>query len=171
MTIEAEPAQAHLTMIVVDLADMKVTNNVAARLTSNVLGACVALAVYDPEAKVGGLLQFLLPESTLDRNKALKNPYLFADTGIPLLFRRCYKLGAAKERMTVRMAGGGSILDRANLFDMGSRNQMAARKILGNNGVALANELVGGHAGMTLVLKMESGEMVVKYSSGEELQL
>jgi chemotaxis protein CheD len=160
-----------LAPIIIDLADMKATNNPAVRLMSNVLGACVGMAIYDPVARVGGLLQFLLPESTLDRQKALKNPFLFADTGIPMLFRRCYKLGGVKERMICRMAGGCSVLDRRKVFDMGLRNQLAARKVLSNNHVSLAGEMVGGHAGMTISLFMESGRMIVKTSCGEELEI
>ena len=35
----------------------------------------------------------------------------FADTGIPLLFRRAYEMGADKRRMVVAVAGGSQMMD------------------------------------------------------------
>ena len=170
MAIETA-APSTLTQIIVDLADMKSTNNVAARLTSAVLGSCAALAIYDPVAKVGGLLHFFLPESILDRQRALQNPYIFADTGIPLLFRRCYKLGAVKERVICKLAGGGTVIDKAKVFEMGTLNYESARKVLVANGVAITAEKVGGHGGMMVSLMMDTGRVVIKMSSGEEVDL
>src|ERR1035438_6092873 len=43
--------------------------------------------LYEPVRKVGGMLHYMLPESSLDQNKAAANPYMFADTGIPQIGR------------------------------------------------------------------------------------
>ncbi|MBL8223671.1 MAG: chemotaxis protein CheD, partial [Bryobacterales bacterium] len=69
------------------------------------LGSCIGLMVYDPVVRIGGLLHFMLPESSISPLKAVRNPFLFADTGIPLLFRAAYRLGAEKDRMTVCAVG------------------------------------------------------------------
>ena len=61
-------------------------------MTTYGLGSCIALAIHDPVASVGGLLHFMLPESSLNPRKAGENPYLFADTGIPLLFQAAYAI-------------------------------------------------------------------------------
>ena len=46
------------------------------------------IRAYDPVAAVGGLLHVLLPEASLDLEKAGKNPCMFADTGLPVLLER-----------------------------------------------------------------------------------
>lgn len=71
----------------VGVADMKVSNHPGELLVTHALGSCIALAVYDPKAGVGGILHYLLPDSSLDFLKAQKHPYIFADTGIPRLFK------------------------------------------------------------------------------------
>ncbi|MGZ3387730.1 MAG: chemotaxis protein CheD, partial [Isosphaeraceae bacterium] len=50
--------------LVVGISDLKVSNNPADSMITYALGSCIAVAVYDPVAKVGGLLHFMLPDST-----------------------------------------------------------------------------------------------------------
>jgi chemotaxis protein CheD len=89
---------------------MKVTNQPNEVLVTHALGSCIGVAIYDPVAKVGGILHYMLPESSLDPVKAQENPHMFADTGLPSLFRECYRLGATKARLQVKVAGGSQVL-------------------------------------------------------------
>ncbi len=47
---------------VVDIADMAVTSEDDTSLVTYSLGSCIGLAIWDPVAKVGGLLHYMLPE-------------------------------------------------------------------------------------------------------------
>ncbi|MCI0471712.1 MAG: chemotaxis protein CheD, partial [Candidatus Aminicenantes bacterium] len=114
--------------IVVGIADLRVSSNSKDVLVTYALGSCIGVVIYDPVVKVGGLLHYMLPDSNLDLNKARENPAMFADTGIPLLFKACYKLGAEKKHIKVKIAGGASILDDSNYFRIGEKNIMALRK-------------------------------------------
>ena len=157
--------------VIVDMADMKTTNEPSGQLTTYVLGACVAVAIYDPKVRVGGLLHYILPESALNPKRALNNPYIFADTGIPLLFRSAYKLGAQKERIICRLAGAANVLDPELIFRLGPLNHLAATTILRKNNVPLTAEHVGGLAGMKLTLHLGTGRAVVSIPGGEEAEL
>ncbi len=159
------------TMVVVDLADMKATNHPNGCLATDCLGCGVAVAIYDPEACVGGLLNFMLPDSNLNREKALANPFLFADTGIPLLFRRAYKLGADKGRIVVRAVGGSDLIDPEKLINLGANNRQSLQDILTTNNVTLNGRHYGKHQGMSLRLYMETGEVLMETSDGEEVEL
>jgi chemotaxis protein CheD len=118
---------------------------------------------------VGGLLHFMLPESNLDSNKAKKNPFMFADTGIPALFKAAYKLGAKKQRMKVLVAGGAQILDQQGLFNIGKRNDMAVRKIFHRNNVFIDYKDIGGMSNRTVRLTVKNGDVSMKVSGqGEE---
>lgn len=145
---------------------MKVSGDVKDMLITHALGSCIGVTVYDPMVKVGGLLHFMLPDSSLDLNKAEKTPAMFADTGIPLLFKSCYRLGAEKRRMIVKIAGGSNILDNSNYFRIGQKNITALRKIFWKNNVLIDGEDTGEHHNRTVHLNISTGKVVVKNSSG-----
>lgn len=149
---------------VVGVADMKVSNKSGDVLITYSLGSCIGLAIYDPVAKVGGLLHYMLPESSLDSQKAQKNPYMFGDSGIPLLFKTAYKHGAQKSRLKVVVAGGSQILDQNGLFNIGKRNHMLLRKMFWKNNVMIDFEDVGGITNRTLKLEVDSGDTWLKTS-------
>jgi chemotaxis protein CheD len=152
--------------VVVGISDLKVSNRPEDVLVTYALGSCIAVAVFDPVAKVGGLLHYMLPDSTLDPEKARQNPAMFADTGIPVLFKSCYTLGAEKRRMIVRAAGGASILDDTNFFRIGQKNIMAMRKIFWKNNVMIESEDTGGNFNRTVRLTLSNGKTYVKTSGG-----
>jgi chemotaxis protein CheD len=147
---------------------MKVSNRPDDILVTYSLGSCIGLAVYDPVAKVGGLLHYMLPESSLDKTKAANNPFMFADTGIPRLFKTTYKYGAKKQRMKVVVVGGAQILDQKGLFNIGKRNHMALRKMLFKNNVMIHFEEVGGNVNRTVRLAIRNGEVFIKTSGRGE---
>lgn len=150
--------------LVVGVADMKVSNNSEDVLVTYSLGSCIGLAVFDPIANVGGLLHYMLPESSLDGNKAKKNPCMFGDTGIPTLFKTTYQLGAKKNRLKVVVVGGAQILDQKGLFNIGKRNHTILRKMFWKNNVMIDFEDVGGSCNRTLKLAMNTGEVWLKVS-------
>ena len=150
--------------MVVGVGDMKVSNDPEDVLVTYSLSSCIGLAIYDPVAKVGGLLHYMLPESSLDGNKARKNPYMFGDTGIPLLFKEAYKLGAKKNRLKVIVVGGAQILDQKGFFNIGKRNHTLLRKMFWKNNVMIDYEEVGGTVNRTIRLEIESGQAWLKVS-------
>ncbi|MFZ3115503.1 MAG: chemotaxis protein CheD [Syntrophales bacterium] len=157
--------------IVIGIADLKFSNNRNDALVTYALGSCIAVAIYDPAVKVAGLLHYMLPDSSLDAVKAKATPGMFADTGIPLLFKSCYKMGADKRRIIVRVAGGASILDNTNYFRIGEKNIMALRQIFWRNKVFIDNEDTGENYNRTLRLDVADGKVVVKSSSGAKREL
>lgn len=133
--------------VTVGMADLQVSADPAARLVTYALGSCLGIAVYDPVARVGGLLHVMLPLSEIDRERARDNPALFVDTGVPALFRACYGLGAVKSRVIVKVAGGASAAAAGapDQFQIGKRNMLTLRKLLWKNGVLVRAQDVGGH--------------------------
>jgi len=150
--------------IVVGVGDMKVSNEPGVVLVTYSLSSCIGLAIHDPVAQVGGMLHYMLPESSLDGRKAKKNPYMFGDTGIPALFREAYKLGAKKNRLRVIVVGGAQILDQKGLFNIGKRNYTVLRKLFWKNNVMTDFEEVGGNVNRTLRLEIKTGQAWLKIS-------
>ena len=152
-----------MAKIVVGIADMKLSTNEEDELITYALGSCLGIAIYDPIAKVGGLLHVMLPLSTIDPEKAKENPFMFVDTGVPKLFLESYKLGAKKNRLIVKAAGGACIkTDEAHdHFQIGKRNFTMLRKLLWKNGILLKAHDVGGNISRTMSLNIGSGEVII----------
>jgi chemotaxis protein CheD len=157
--------------LIVGISDIKVSNKADDVIITYALGSCIGVVVFDPIVKVGGLLHYMLPDSNLDLNKARENPEMFADTGIPLLFKSCYKFGAEKSRMIVKAVGGASILDDTNYFRIGQKNIMAMRKIFWKNNVMVNKEDTGLNYNRTVRLEMSTGSVFVRSSGGEMKEL
>ena len=154
---------------IVDIADLQVAkaNGDPSTLITYSLGSCIGLAIWDPVTHVGGMLHYMLPDSSISPEKAEKNPAMFADTGLPSLFKNAYKLGAEKKRLTVKVAGGSQLLDDEGTFNIGKRNYLILRKIFWKNGVMIDGEHVGGSLSRTLTLDLCTGRVVVKTKHGE----
>jgi chemotaxis protein CheD len=154
---------------IVGVSDMKVSNNREEMLITYSLGSCIGVVIYDSQVKVGGMLHYMLPESQIDKEKAERNPFMFADTGIPALFKAAYALGALKSRMRVVVVGGAQILDQKGFFNIGKRNHMALRKLFFKNGVIIDYEDIGGNVNRTIRLDIGNGDIFMKTSGkGEE---
>ncbi len=160
-----------MSSLIVGVGDCQVTGDPEVTLVTYALGSCVAVAIHDPIRRVGGLLHFMLPESSIDPAKAHLNPFMFGDTGIPSLFRRAYELGAEKRRLVVRVAGGAQVMDEDGVFNIGKRNCLAARRILWRAGVFIQGEDTGGIVSRTVRLEVRSGTFWLRAGGGAEQEM
>jgi chemotaxis protein CheD len=156
---------------IVGVADMQVSKNQKESIITYSLGSCIGLVIYDPVAKVGGMLHYMLPESSIDKDKATARPYMFADSGIPRLFKSAYNLGAVKQRLQIYVAGGAEILDQKGFFNIGKRNYMALKKMFFKNRVMINKENVGGNVNRTVRLEIATGDIYVKTSGSKEVKI
>ncbi len=155
---------------VVDIADLKVVKDPGATLVTYSLGSCIGVAIWDPVNLVGGMLHYMLPESSISPEKAKANPAMFADTGIPTLFRSVYKIGAQKSNLVVKIAGGAHLLDDNGTFNIGKRNYVTLRKLFWKNKVMIDAEQVGGSISRTVRLNVGTGRFTI-HSRGKETEL
>jgi len=161
----AAPEPSAARDLVVGIADLKVSREPGRRIVTYALGSCLGIAVHDATAGVAGLLHIMLPLSSLDEAKARENPYMFVDSGVPLLFKECYALGAKKERMTVKVAGGAFAGEREedDRFQIGKRNVLTLRKLLWKNNVLLHGDDVGGcRLSRTMTVDVDTGAVTLK---------
>jgi chemotaxis protein CheD len=111
----------------------------------------------------------MLPESNLNPVRAKKQPAVFADTGLPLLFRSAYNMGAKKGRMRVVLVGGSQVMDASGHFNIGKRNYTAIRKIFWRNNVLVDAEDIGGNVNRTVGISVDDGRIWVK-TNGREVK-
>lgn len=152
--------------MVVGMADLKVATAAPdARLVTYALGSCLGITAWDPVALVGGMLHVMLCSSQIDEARARTTPAMFVDTGVPELFRRCYTMGAVKQRMIVKVAGGAHAgsSEEEDRFQIGKRNVIVLRKLLWKNGVLIEALDVGGfQKSRTMSLDLTSGEVMLR---------
>jgi chemotaxis protein CheD len=131
-------------------------------LVTQGLGSCVAILLYDAEARVGGMAHVLLPSPALSRIDA--NPAKFPQSAVPRLLELMTADGAQAGRVSARLAGGASMfaaLATPGTVHMGERNLVAARQVLRTLGVPLVGEAVGGDFGRTVRLSVNDGSVEV----------
>ncbi|MBS1792381.1 MAG: chemotaxis protein CheD [Acidobacteria bacterium] len=152
---------------IIGIADMKISSRSDDILITYALGSCLGITIFDPIAKVGGLLHVMLPASIVNPAKAANNPYMFVDTGVPELFKACYKAGAKKERLVLKVAGGASLQNNedSDQFQIGKRNFLMLRKLLWKNNVLIKAHDVGENFSRTMLLEMSTGNVILKINN------
>ncbi len=157
--------------IIVGVADMQIGEKADDELVTYSLGSCIGIVLWDPVVKVGAILHYMLPDSSIDTKKAAIKPYMFADKAIPQTFKEIYAYGAKKSRMKVYVVGGSQVLDSSDMFNIGKRNQMIVRKMFWKNKVAVVRENVGGTVNRTIRLQVGTGRVFLKTSGVGEVEL
>lgn len=154
--------------VVVGVGEMGVSNNPAFTLSTYALGSCVGVAAYDPVVKAGGLLHLMLPDSTISPAKAAAQPAMFADTGLPLLFRALVGLKVELARLQIVIAGGASVMMAADTFKIGERNIRATAQFLAKHGFDVKHAALAGYTNRTMHLNIGTGAIKMKSPAGDE---
>lgn len=132
-------------------------------LTTLGLGSCVGIALYDPSTKIGGLAHIMLPDSTQIKNN--ENKAKFADTAIIVLVNEMVKIGARRNRIVAKIAGGAHMFEFKNMDDMmriGTRNVAAVIKHLNEMKIPVIAQDTGKSYGRTIELHTLTGTLRVK---------
>ena len=148
--------------IKVGMADLNVAK-APDSLTTLGLGSCIGLTLYDPVAKIGGLVHYMLPDSTKLKNNT--NIAKFGDTGIRELYKQVCALGANPRRLVAKIAGGAKMFEVSGLStvgNVGERNSEEAKLILNELKIPLIAEDTGLNYGRTVILNCENGEYLIK---------
>lgn len=149
-------------VIKVGMADLNIAK-APNSLTTLGLGSCIGLTLYDPVAKVGGLVQYMLPDSTKLKNN--ENIAKFGDTGIKELLRQVLAAGAVQRRLVAKIAGGARMFEVSGLSavgNVGERNSEQAKAMLKELKIPLIAADTGLNYGRTVILDCETGDFVIK---------
>lgn len=156
--------------LIVGISDMRISSRKNQILVTHSLGSCLGLAVYDHEAGVGGLIHCLLPMAREHRKNHQLNPCMYVNTGVPHLIKAMYAKGARKERLVIKAAGCGRMVNISNTFDTGAANLKALATLLERNELRLSGSDTGGSIPRTVRLHLETGRVVVS-SCGKSWEL
>jgi two-component system chemotaxis response regulator CheB len=127
---------------------------------STLLGSCVAVALFDPFSKVGGLNHYLLPETFKGESPNGR----YGSYAIPQLINEMEALGAKRNRMQAKIYGGASVITAGegvqDYLSVGARNIEMAVKLLGEFSIPILEKKIGGEKGCRVSLNSNTFEVV-----------
>lgn len=132
------------------------------RIITYALGSCIGITFYDPITHLGALLHIMLPsrQSTQDANV-----FKYADSGIRETLRKLTVFGMMRGRMVVKIAGGARMFEisgNSAFGNIGARNAESVKKVLAAEGIRIAAEDTGGNYARTMLLDLQTGDVVVR---------
>jgi chemotaxis protein CheD len=148
----------------VGIAGLHVATSEGDEIVTYALGSCLGITMYDPVSKVGGLVHVMLPDSSIDKAKAAKQPGMFVDTGVPALIDEMTRTGASRARLRVAVAGGASAkMSGQDHFQIGERNMRAFEAWMSAAGMrVIAAETGGTNCARTMTLSVSNGSVEIK---------
>ncbi len=157
--------------LTVGMGEMQVVRGAGHVLTALGLGSCIGVCLYDPLARVAGMVHVVLPQSQADKKGEL--PGKFADTAIPAIVQKMVEMGASSSRLKAAIAGGAQLFQFgvSSSLDVGARNAEAVINALREAGIPLVAKDVGGSVGRTLRLISDNGVVAVRTIGGAEREL
>lgn len=127
---------------------------------STLLGSCVAICLWDPLLRVGGITHYLLPE-TLGAETGFSTR--FGNVAVSVLIEKMATLGADLGRLKAKVFGGARVLSSTVVkAHIGEKNVSVARKMLGALGIPLVAEDTGGDRGRVIIFFSDNGSTLVR---------
>jgi chemotaxis protein CheD len=133
------------------------------------LGSCVAITLWHPRLRLGGMCHFVLPRRTRPRTGALDGHY--ADEVMDLFMARLRATGTTPDQYQAKIFGGGSMFElpdtgRAaptDVFEVAQNNVQSARTLLRQYGFPVVAEHLGGTGHRNIVFDIGSGDVWVRH--------
>ncbi|WP_050524915.1 chemotaxis protein CheD [Pseudorhodobacter wandonensis] len=105
---------------------------------TTILGACVAVCLFDPEKRLGGVAHFLFPDGEMHAPHEQR----FCNQAISDLMARVEEMGGNLNRLQASLFGGAKSHDgRRNI---GKRNADSALRFLVSHDLAVVKRALGG---------------------------
>lgn len=139
------------------------------------LGSCVAIAVWHPRLKVGGLCHYMLPGRGTHHGGQGALDGRYADEAMLLFLRQMRAVGTHPGEYEAKLFGGGkmfahSLQERTGCYDVPCKNVLRGRELVRQYGMRLKAEHLGGQGHRNLIFEIWSGDVYLKFwgSSAEQ---
>lgn len=121
-----------------------------------VLGACVAVCIWDKENKYGCMNHFMHPEA----KKSTRATPKYGNAAMIAMFRIMEEAGSKTKDMIAQIFGGGAP-EELEGDNVGADNIDVARRYLNKKGVRIVSEDVGGSLGRKVIFDTATGQAAV----------
>ena len=155
----------------IGMAEMIVAGNPT--IISTTVGSCIALCMYDPMNRIGGMVHIVLPKKEDFDKENIDSVQRYADTAVPALLSALISKGAKKEYIKAKIAGGANMFPILNhpILKIGVNNANVVKKKLADLGIPLVAEDTGGNRGRIIEFEVGSGTMKISTMDGKERKI
>jgi len=126
-----------------------------------ILGSCVSITLWHPQARVGGMSHFLLPT----RSAAVPEHVMdgrYGDEALQWMLKDLRANGVDPRQCHAKIFGGGNMFPgqtRASAITVGQRNGEAARRLLQNQGIEAVSESLFGVGHRQIIFNVSNGDV------------
>jgi chemotaxis protein CheD len=132
-----------------------------------ILGSCVAVTLWHPRRRIGGMCHYMLPSRIRGTGKPLDGRY--GDEALDLLTKEIRAVHSLPHEFEAKLFGGGHMFQR---FCTGKscggqvpdRNVAAGRELVLRHGFKVKAEQLGGHGHRQVIFDIWSGHVWVKHA-------
>jgi len=129
-----------------------------------VLGSCVSACIRDPETGIGGMNHFMLASDRIGQWGNDQKSTRYGNFAMERLINELIKAGCPRERMEVKVFGGGNVTDTKNLI--GTQNSEFVLRYLDDEGLLCAARDLGGPYPRRIQYFPSTGRVVRKLLTG-----
>ncbi len=132
----------------------------APAVVSTILGSCVAVCLWDPARRAGGVNHYLLPRWVGQGEASLR----FGNIAIATLIADLVARGCRARDLRARVFGGAGGVATGGVTpgEFGPQNVAVARRLLRAAGIRLASEDVGGDRSRKVMFRTDDGSVTVR---------
>lgn len=129
-----------------------------------ILGSCVAVTLWHPKKRIGGMCHYMLPKNHRRNHKeGLDGRY--AEDAIQMFMHEIKKSHTHVHDYEVKIFGGGNQFpdqDRM-VFSVSDRNVEVGRSLLQQHGLKIKSEHLGGTGHRNVIFELWSGDVWMKH--------
>ena len=133
-------------------------------IITTVLGSCIAVCLWDPRLRKGGMNHYKLP---LWNGDGLASPK-FGNIAIIKLIESMLDMGCNQKELKAKVFGGGAVIRSSSGFlNVGERNIEICRDILAQEKIPIVASDVGGEASRKIIFNTQTGGILMKKAQSE----
>ena len=134
------------------------------------LGSCVAITLWHPVRRIGGMCHYLLPKRTRRAGEPLDGRY--GDEAVEAMVQTLQTLRADPKEFIAHLYGGADTLSGqgAGSFNIGERNIEQGWSLIDRYGFSLDGVDVGEDVPRSVTLTLASGEVGMRRGGGTAAQ-
>lgn len=126
------------------------------------LGSCVALTLWHPRARIGGMCHYVVPtRQSAAADGGLSGHY--ADEALLLLLQEIRQSGTSPKEYQVKMFGGGSQFAATTSLNVATRNVEFGLDLLRDHNLFLTSMHFGGTGHRQVILDVSTGDVWVRH--------
>ena len=128
------------------------------------LGSCVAVCLYDPVLRMGGMNHILLPSCRAGETSPRCGVH-----AMELLINEVMKFGGDRRRLVAKAFGGANVLEGIRVPPIGEGNARFVREFLALERIPLVAERLGGTQAVHVYFHTDTGKVTVHTVDGSDL--